>query len=92
MDNLHRLAIVRGAASAVKHWYSQYLIERRARREHLMQQRVKVVGGLLVAAALVGIGIYPVRRGLTVRYQPTKSRRRAKRRAKPGWQRLLFWW
>lgn len=57
-----------------------------------MKQRVKVVGGLLVAAALVGIGIYPVRRGLTVSYRPQAAKRRTKQRRKSGLQRLMFWW
>ena len=57
-----------------------------------MKQRVKVVGGLLVAAALIGIGIYPVRRGLTMSYRPQAAKRRTKQRRKSGLQRLMFWW
>lgn len=56
-----------------------------------MKHRARVIGGLLIAAALVGIGIYPVRKGLIVRYTPTKARRpKRRRRNRARW--LLFWW
>lgn len=57
-----------------------------------MNQRMRVVAGLLIAAGLVGIGIYPVRKGLTVRYRPA-ARRTARRARRPNRRRwLLFWW
>ena len=59
--------------------------------EVAVNQRMRVVGGLLIAAGLVGIGIYPVRKGLTVRYRPV-ARRRARRARRNRRRWLLFWW
>ncbi len=62
-----------------------------------MKHRVRVAAGLVVVAALVGIGVYPVRKGLSVRFKgsaaPRKKRpvSRRQRRRKLA-QRLLFWW
>lgn len=60
-----------------------------------MRRRIQVAGGFLVVAALVGIGIYPVRKGITVRYRADQARRkrRPKRRGRRQIaRRLLFWW
>lgn len=61
-----------------------------------MKHQGKVAVGLVVAAALVGIGIIPVQRGLTVRYKgappkPKKqpARKPTRRRRRSGLARLL---
>lgn len=61
-----------------------------------MKRRVRVAAGFLVVAALVGIGVYPVRKGIMVRYKPAvalRAKRRPTRRARRSLaRRLLFWW
>jgi hypothetical protein len=58
-----------------------------------MRNRWRVSIGFIIIAALVGIGVVPVRKGLTVRYQAAVAARSARgQKRRPGRSRRRRGW